>query len=332
MPLSNQKGTLGRRHDHERSSEPVVLRSTLSEHASKWQSYARASKYGHAADETSRIVDEEWLRTEYPDLEKPWNANGENAKPQDKGFWLFDSQKRRSKGERLHVSFSLSTLTSPQANAISQFILMSNAFVPLLIRTTVLLFVAAALALGAWIYHESNLLNNSPVQRAGTLVASGSESDFVCQQQTSTYMAFIVDSCAVIYLAYITWDEYTSEPLGRRRGRDKMRLLYLDLLFIVFSSANLSLAFNTVTDQQWSCYGAEQGSSNNNNAAAAATTCVQSNSLCKRQKALCGVLTCALVAWLMTFAISVMRYMIFHNVVVYSVSLTESRIVEKISR
>ena len=184
---------------------------------------------------------------------------------------------------------------------------MQNAFVPLLIRTTVLLFVAAALALGAYVYRESRDLNNNPTQRIGTSAPSSTNDDYVCQQQASTYMAFLVDACAIVYLVYITWDEYTSDPIGRRRGRDKIRLLFLDLLFIVFSSANLSLAYRTLTDQQWSCYGGDQTPENNNNMAAAISTCVQNNSLCKRQKALCGVLVCALTAWIMTFAISVLR-------------------------
>ncbi|KAI9714243.1 MAG: hypothetical protein M1828_001174 [Chrysothrix sp. TS-e1954] len=289
MPMPKERAAANRRNDRERSDEPVVMRNAFSQHASRWQSYAKASEYGRPAGEKSRVVDEEWLKSECPDLDKPWNVNGERQTSNDKRFWLFDAEKRRSKGDRFH------------------FTLMSNAFIPLLIRTIVLLFVAAALALGAWIYHESDKLNQDPTQRAGTSAPPRSNTDYVCQQQTSTYMAFIVDSCAIVYLTYITWDEYTSEPLGRRRGRDKMRLLYLDLLFIVFSSANLSLAFNTLTDQQWSCYGSGQNTSNNNNVAAATTTCVQSDSLCRRQGALCGVLICALSAWLITFAISVMR-------------------------
>lgn len=290
MPVPNHKAAPGRKHDQDRSAEAVITRRTVAEHASKWSAYARASSYGRPAGELSHVVDEECLIAEYPNLDKPWNLNGPPRAPLEKGFWLFNAEKRHSKGERFH------------------FMLMQNAFIPLLVRTTVLLFVAAALALGAWIYHESDNLNTDPTQRADTTAPPGSNTEYVCQQQTSTYMAFIVDSCAVVYLMYITWDEYTSEPLGRRRGRDKMRLLYLDLLFIVFSSANLSLAFNTLTDHQWSCYGSRQSTSNNNNVDAATTTCVQSASLCRRQGALCGVLICALFAWLMTFAISVMRY------------------------
>lgn len=183
--------------------------------------------------------------------------------------------------------------------------LMRNPFVPLVVRLTVMLYCAAALALGAWIYNESAGLNSSPALKVGTSTASGSNQNYICEQQTSTYMAFTVNSIAVLYLFYITWDEYTSKPLGLRRTRAKMRLLFLDLLFIVFSAADLSLAFNTLTDQQWSCFSGSVD--NDNNAQAARSTCVYSSSLCNRQKALVSMLLIAEVAWVITFAISVMR-------------------------
>jgi hypothetical protein len=33
-----------------------------------------------------------------------------------------------------------------------------------------------------------------------------------CSKRASTYMAIIVDSAAVPYILYITWDEYLSKP------------------------------------------------------------------------------------------------------------------------
>ena len=96
-------------------------------------------------------------------------------------------------------------------------------------------------------------------------------------------MAIIVDVVAMLYLLYITYDEYTGKPLGLRSAKSKMRLIFLDLFFIVFDSANLSLAFEAIG------YG----------------DCVQQ--ICSRQKALASVLLIALIAWLLTFAISVLR-------------------------
>ena len=62
----------------------------------------------------------------------------------------------------------------------------------------------------------------------------------------STNMAIIVDAVAMVYLLYITYDEYTGKPLGLRPAKAKMRLIFLDLFFIVFDSANLSLAFVSI--------------------------------------------------------------------------------------
>lgn len=183
---------------------------------------------------------------------------------------------------------------------------MRNPFIPLIIRLIVFAFCAAALGLGAWIYHDSAVLNHQLSATAGTITSPTTDTEsYICDQQASTYLAFIVDSFAVLYLMYITWDEYFSKPLGLRSTHAKLRLLFLDLLFIVFSAANLSLAFNTLTDQQWACYNSPAG--NNNNAEAATTTCVYDAPLCQRQRALCGILLTATFAWVMTFAISVFR-------------------------
>lgn len=190
---------------------------------------------------------------------------------------------------------------------------MRNPFVPLLIRLTVLAFCTAALALGAWIYHDSDIINNSPAYTTGVAITPGTDTEsYICKQQASTYLAFIVDSLAVLYLFYITHDEYFSKPLGLRSTHAKLRLLFLDLLFIVFSAANLSLAFDTLTDQQWACFNGDgqannNNNNNNNNVEAATSTCVYSEALCKRQRALCGILLVATTAWVATFTISVLR-------------------------
>lgn len=185
---------------------------------------------------------------------------------------------------------------------------MKNPFVPLLIRITVLAFVVAALGLGAWIYEDTIKLNTDPRERATTTPGQNTAGNYICEQQTSTYMAFIVDSIAVVYLLYITWDEYASKPLGLRSFSAKMRLIFLDLLFIVFSAANLSLAFNTLTDQQWACYANPSSATLTSNEAAALTTCVHNKRICQRQQTLCAMLLLTLAAWLITFSISVLRY------------------------
>ena len=153
---------------------------------------------------------------------------------------------------------------------------------PLVLRLTIWSFSLIALALGASIFTLSH--------------------DKHFSQRTSTLMAIIFDSIALVYLFYITYDEYSSKPLGLRSPTAKMRLILLDLFFIVFNSANLSLAFEALTDARGSCKhsSADQPISLNDT--------VRNNQLCSRQSALSGVLLVALFAWLLTFAVSVFRY------------------------
>ena len=102
-------------------------------------------------------------------------------------------------------------------------------------------------------------------------------------------MAIVVDVFAMIYTVYITVDEYISKPLGLRSVRAKLRLMFLDLLFIVLGAANLALAMEGIS------HGQGCGSDD-------------SVKTCHLQKALAGVLQIVLVAWLVTFAISLFRY------------------------
>ena len=99
-------------------------------------------------------------------------------------------------------------------------------------------------------------------------------------------MATIVDGFALFYLIGITYDEYTGKPLGLRSATAKMRLIFLDLLFIVCDSANLCLALEAVAHLVPGCIDCNQ----------------------HWLKALAAVLLIALVSWILTFAISVLRY------------------------
>ena len=150
-----------------------------------------------------------------------------------------------------------------------QHTILRNPVVPLVIRTIVWVFSLAALVLGAMIYRGKQTTSDGFI--------------------TSPEMAIIVDAVAMVYLIYITYDEYTGKPLGLRSAKAKMRLIFLDMFFIVFDSANLSLAFQSVSDVEVSCKSSERD--------------------CRQQRALASVLLIALIAWMMTFAISVLRYL-----------------------
>lgn len=132
--------------------------------------------------------------------------------------------------------------------------LLNSPIVPLTFRSIIWLLSLLALSLAGSIFHMSNAYN--------------------VEQKASTVMAIVVDAIALVYLIYITYDEYSGKPLGLRSPTAKIRLrgcsrrtfgwrgppladwlliVMFDLVFIVFDSANLSLAFDTLFDARWSC-------------------------------------------------------------------------------
>lgn len=149
--------------------------------------------------------------------------------------------------------------------------------VPLVFRVTVLITSIVALSIAASIHHLSN--------------------KYTYSQNASATMAIVVDVVAIPYILYITWDEYTGKPLGLRSPKAKIRLVLLDLFFIIFESANLALAFGALTLKDGSCTNAP-GSPRN-------------FVVCHRVEALCAILMVALFAWGLTFSVSIFRYDIF---------------------
>ena len=151
--------------------------------------------------------------------------------------------------------------------------IVRSPLIPLVIRMIVWSFSLIALVLGSSIYHNKE---SSP--------------------RTSPEMAIIVDAIALVYIIYITYDEYTGKPLGLRSAKAKMRLIFLDLFFIIFDSANLSLAFEALSQE-------DTGSQNDTGSG----SCGSGDPVCSQQKALASVLLIALIAWMLTFSISVLR-------------------------
>lgn len=82
----------------------------------------------------------------------------------------------------------------------------------------------------------------------------------------------------------------------------------LDLLFVVFDSANLSLAFDTLYDTRWSCLNVETSEDFYTKNIKLQDRVV--DPICDRQRALAAFLFLALVAWVATFMISVFRYVL----------------------
>jgi len=154
------------------------------------------------------------------------------------------------------------------------YMILRNPFIPLVFRLTTLIFAASALALGGSIHHISDLHK-------------------AVSNNASSMIAIVVDAIAIPYICGVTWDEYTGKPLGLRSAGAKLRIVLLDLFFIVFQSANLALAFQSLSEATQGCGPRDEGRFLEN--------------LCDRAEALSAVLLIALLAWLLTFSVSVLR-------------------------
>lgn len=191
--------------------------------------------------------------------------------------------------------------------SIFQTILLFNPYLLLVLRSFTFIFSAVALALACAIFKNTNKIKEN-----------------VVAQQPSTIMAITVETIAMVYLVYITWDEYSGKPLGLRNPMDKIKLVSLDLLFIIFSSANIALAFNTMLDDRWFCVSSSVGEALTKRDTGVAVDALKNSlyqivtraavfidftvmSVCDKQKALCAFLFITLCLWVITFSISIFR-------------------------
>ena len=245
-----KKVEFGRLWDGQRESTPPTTRHHILELGSKWRTFVDTSGYPPATGEVVHET-EDWLMENGPDYSQPWRPTPE-ADPDKRGERKFEAWRQSLWRRILHT-------------------VLRNPMVPLVLRMIVWSFSLIALALG-------------------TVVYQADKSQLAAQRHSaSPTMAIGVDAVALVYIPYITNDEYRGKPLGLRSPRAKMRLIFLDLFFIVFDSANLSLAFRAITDSHIQ------------------PVCPLGRAVCGHQEALASVLLIALVAWMMTFSISVLR-------------------------
>ncbi|TVY21685.1 Regulator of phospholipase D SRF1 [Lachnellula arida] len=249
----------GRKWDHVRDSVPVFMAGGDNPYIptppSPWGMYIKSSMYGPSQSEDAKRVDEAFLQSLTPGYEKPWRGDLEGGDAEKLAGLIHSKKKRRTLLK--HV----------------QHILLMHPFVPLIFRGTV--FTTSTIALGL----------------SGSVHALSKKYSY--PQTPSTTMAIVVDVVSIPYILYITWDEYRGKPLGLRSPKAKIRLVLLDLWFIIFESANLALAFAALTDDSGSC---QEGGSNGYNSI-----------ICRRVTGLCAFLFVALIAWSMTFSVSIFR-------------------------
>lgn len=149
---------------------------------------------------------------------------------------------------------------------------MENSYIPLFFRLLLITLSSIALGISGRLVH----------------VTVG----FDINQQASPLMALVVQAVSIAYLLYISYDEFTSQPLGLRDPKAKIRLVLIDLLFIIFSSANVSLSFVSQYDSEWVCH---------------VNNLVSNMHLCREQRTLSGILMLIIVFWCITFTISLFR-------------------------
>lgn len=266
-PAAARNPHMNDQHQKRREAHPLSSGHTRSQPTSRWITFARASAYPRE-DFDDEKVDHEWLNEHFGDYSQPWLANHNEDDIEDGSSRYHAFRKKRQVWYKR-----------------SQHTILRNPFIPLVFRLIVFIFAMIALALGGSIHHITDDYN---AQHPGKI-----------KQGPSTLMAIITDAVALVYIVYVTYDEYFNKPLGLRSARDKIRIVLLDLFFIVFQAANLSLAFQGLSDTAEGCKsnpGGPPGSEGN-----------VDSSICERQRALASVLLIALIAWLMTFTVSVLR-------------------------
>ncbi|TQS36080.1 hypothetical protein Golomagni_03479 [Golovinomyces magnicellulatus] len=261
----------GRKWDHVRDGDPVIVQTRAPNKILPWRIYIESSSYGPSSDVEFTRVDLDFLKQQTPGYQIPWRGDLEGSKDPENHAGLSHTRKqRKTLTRRIQVRI---------CGAICRFLLIHvqyhlimHPLAPLLLRLIVLTTSVIALGIATSVHHLS--------------------AKYSYEQTPSSTMAIVVDVVAIPYILYITWDEYTGKPLGLRSAGAKIRLVLLDLIFIIYESANLSLAFGSLTDDNGSCESSVNG---------------YNFVICNRVKALCGILMLALYAWSLTFAISIIR-------------------------
>ncbi|KAM7193185.1 hypothetical protein V8F20_008532 [Naviculisporaceae sp. PSN 640] len=197
----------GRKWDHLRSAEPVIVhRYARSTSNSPWLDFVHSSQYGRIPGEDNEILDPEVLDKLQPNFNSPVHI----PRPDDA------AGSRQARTRALYKRIWQAILQHP--------------LVPLAFRLIVLLTSTVALALAARIFEieKSQQHNDNSSER------------------TQSIVAIVVDTVAIPYIGYMTWDEYTGKPLGLRRATQKISLVLMDLFFIIFKSASTALAFEAL--------------------------------------------------------------------------------------
>ncbi|KAI0913700.1 hypothetical protein F4824DRAFT_296012 [Ustulina deusta] len=250
----------GRRWDHLRTAEPVIMglgyRAPDEDAYDRWRDFIHSSSYGHDFHDRYEVVSQDVLDELMPGLDEPVRTP----------LYPLDS---KTNGSRKNAWFM----------RLGNFVLR-HPIAPLIFRLIVLISTISALALATIIYRRER----------DSRIATGSQTE-----TSQAIVAIIIDSIAIPYILYMTWDEYTGKPLGLRAPAQKVSLTLLDLVFIVLKSASTALAFEALV------YHSGGGIPQNPKDGAQE---LQSLDLARGLAALTLV---GLIAWILNFTISVFR-------------------------
>ncbi|KAL7266904.1 hypothetical protein RUND412_010533, partial [Rhizina undulata] len=192
-PKAQQKHPERPNHDAMRETTPVTT-SPIRENATRWRNFVQVTAYppGSALSEK---IDPAWL-SQQADLDSPWMASNRDVENEGDGsaddadvkFHVLpiNAKRRRIWYKRIHI------------------MLLNNPMVPLSFRALIWVLSLLALSLACSVFTLSKKYGLS--------------------QKPSTIMAILVDVIALVYLIYVTYDEYSGKPLGLRSPKAKMRL------------------------------------------------------------------------------------------------------------
>ncbi|KAJ9154808.1 Regulator of phospholipase D SRF1 [Pleurostoma richardsiae] len=207
LPLHKRRRGRGRKWDHLRTAEPVIVPGyVVPASESQWRTFVQSSRYGHLPDEEAEVVDPEILDKLQPGFNTPVDLPSHHAMDQK----VLKPTRRSALSKRLWT------------------LLLRHPLVPLTFRLIVLITSIVSLGISARIYD----INND---------VSGTGPEI-----TQSIVAVVVDCVAVPYVFYMTWDEYTGRPLGLRPATQKISLTLMDLFFIIFKAVSTTLAFEAL--------------------------------------------------------------------------------------
>ncbi|KAI1253397.1 hypothetical protein MGN70_005605 [Eutypa lata] len=243
----------GRRWDHLRTSDPVIMglgyRDPHEDPYARWRDFILSSAYGLDAEAEHEAVPYDILRQQMPGLDRPVRMPVHPLDPM---------ARRRSRKKTLFMSFKDFVLRHPIA--------------PLIFRLIVLITTLSALVVAVNMFKREQ------------------DPDISTTYETSqSTIAIIIDSVAIPYIVYMTWDEYTGKPLGLRRPAQKVSLTLLDVIFIAFKSASTALAFEALVYHTGKSSTVEEATNK------------------RLAKALAALMLVGLISWILNFTISVFR-------------------------